>query len=90
MQKYDILRDTWIYQEIKKQVQQDEYQQHLKEQRQMLLEIIHNRFPRIELLAEKLAQTITEATTLQTLIVKVSIARLEKEARQSLSEIHSV
>lgn len=90
MQKYDVLRDTWIYQEIKKQVQEDEYQQHLEEQRQMLLEIIHNRFPRIEPLAKQLAQAITEPTRLQTLIVKVSIARLEKDARQSLSEIQIV
>ena len=90
MPNYDLLRDTWIYQEIKKQVQEDEHQQHLEEQRQMLLEIIRARFPRIEQIAQKLVEAVTEPTILQTLIIKVSIARLEKEARQSLSEIRII
>ena len=87
MHNYDILKDTWIYQEIKQQVQEEEQQQRLVEQRQTLLTIVQARFPRIESLAKKVIENITEPAILRELIVRISIARAEKEARQSFTEV---
>jgi len=87
MFKYDVLRETWIYQEIKQQVQEEEQQHYLEEQRQTLLKIAQTRFPRIESLAKKVAENVTEPSLLRDLIVKISTARIEKEARQGLSSL---
>ena len=87
MHNYDVLRNTWIYQEIKQEVQSEVHQQHITELRQTLLEIIEARFPRLETLAKRVVEHITEPARVQALLVKVGTARIEQEARQGLSEI---
>ncbi len=87
MQSYDDLRGTWIYQEIQQEIRAEELQQRLEEHRHMLLEIVRARFPRIELLATGVIEKIKDPAHLQQLIVRVSVARIEKEARACLSEI---
>jgi predicted transposase YdaD len=84
--KYDILRETWIYQEIKQEVESEEREHFLETQRQLLIEIVDARFPRLVLLAKSVAPVITEVSALHALILCVSKARLEKEARQSLTD----
>ena len=86
IQKYDILRDTWIYQEIRQQVQTEEQQQYLLEQRLMLLDIVQARFPRIKPHVKRIVEQVNEPTQLRNLIVKVSIASTEKYARRVLQE----
>ena len=83
--KYDILRETWIYQEIKQEVVSEEHQHFLQAQRELLLEIVEARFPRLLSLATTIVPSITEASALHSLILCISTARLEKEARQGLS-----
>ncbi len=83
-QKYDLLRHTWIYQEIRQQVQTEEQQHYLLEQRLILLEIVQVRFPRIKPLVKQIAEQQHEPALLRSLIVKVSIAATEKQARQGL------
>jgi hypothetical protein len=85
-QQYDLLRDTWIYQEIRQQVQTEEQQHHLLEQRLILLEIVQARFPRIKSLVKQIAEQQNEPVQLRNLIVKVSTAPTEKQARQDLQE----
>src|SRR5262245_10985014 len=80
--KYDILRDTWIYQEIRQQVRSEEQQQYLLEQRRILLEIAQARFPRIEPLVKQVAEQLNESAQLRSLILKISTARTEKQARE--------
>lgn len=86
MQKnqYDILRGTWIYQEIRQQVQTEIAQQQRHEQCQTLLAIVHARFPRLLSLATKKASQIQDAEHLQTLLIQVASARTEKVARLTL------
>ena len=84
--KYDILRETWIYQEIKQEVASEEREQFLEAQRQLLIGIVEARFPRLVLLARSVAPSITEVSALHLLILCISKARLEKEARQSLTD----
>ena len=86
IQKYDMLRDTWIYQEIRQQVQAEEQQHCLLEQRLMLLEIAQARFPRIKPQVKLVTEQLNEPARLRSLIVKVSVAPTEKQARQALQE----
>jgi hypothetical protein len=83
--KYDILRDTWIYQEIKQEVLAETQQHFLQAQRQLLLDIVEARFPRLLMLATNIVPSITEINTLHSLVINISKVRLEKEARQSLN-----
>ncbi len=82
--KYDILRETWIYQEIKQEVVSEEHELFLQTQRQLLIEIVEARFPRLLALATNIVPSITDVSALHSLILCVSTARLEKDARQSL------
>jgi hypothetical protein len=85
--KYDILRETWIYQEIKQEVLCETQAHFLQLQRQLLIEIVETRFPRLLSLATSVVAVITDIGTLHTIIISISKARLEKEARQCLSEV---
>jgi hypothetical protein len=84
--QYDILKETWIYAEIKQQVQEEEYAAHVQEYRYMLQTIVQARFPRLELLAKEVINHVTNPVVLRDLIVKVSTAKIEKAVRQSLNE----
>ncbi len=84
MGNYDILRDTWIYQDIQQEIRREEQQQRLGEQRQLLLEIVRARFPRIVAQVERVVTTVSEPVALRNLLVKISSARTEKEARQAI------
>jgi hypothetical protein len=75
--KYDVLKDTWIYQEIRQEVQAEVQQQQIIEQRQMVLEIVRARFPRIESLAQKVVEHAYDGAVLRCLVVKVGTARTE-------------
>jgi hypothetical protein len=83
--KYDILRDTWIYREIQEQVQKEIQQRYIGEQRDLLLEIVQARFPRLITQVQQAAEQAGESLSLRRLIIIVSTARTEKEARQWLS-----
>ena len=83
--KYDILRDTWIYREIQEQVQKETQQRYMGEQRDLLLEIVQARFPRLIAQVQQAAEQAGESLALRRLIIIVSTARTEKEARQWLS-----
>jgi hypothetical protein len=85
-QKYDLLRDTWIYQEIRHQVQVEEQQHHLLEQRLILLEIVQTRFPRIKSLVKQIAEQQNDPVRLRSLIVKISTAPTAKQVRQELQD----
>jgi excinuclease UvrABC nuclease subunit len=84
--QYDILKDTWIYAEIKQQVQEEEHSEQVQEYRQMLQAIVQARFPRLESLAKEVSDALTSPAALRDLIVKVSTAKIEKVVRQYLIE----
>jgi len=84
--QYDILKDTWIYAEIKQQVQEEEHSEQVQEYRQMLQAIVQARFPRLESLAKEVCGALTSPVVLRDLIVKVSTAKGEKMVRHYLIE----
>jgi hypothetical protein len=87
MYKYDVLRDTWIYLEIQQEVRAELHQQQLTEQRQMALEIVQARFPRVESLVRKVGECINDGAVLRQLVVTLGAAKTEREARRRLLEI---
>lgn len=82
--KYDDLHDTWIYQEIKAQVQADLQAQQRHELRYILLKIFEARFPRLIILAHSLEQLQSEQ--IQQLIIHIGSAQREREAKAILDE----
>jgi hypothetical protein len=85
--KYDALRDTWIYQEIQQQVVNEQQQQHFEEQQRLLLEIVRARFPRLETLVRQTMECVNTLPSLHALLMHVGTAHSEKEVRHYLSEI---
>lgn len=84
---YLMLRDTWIYQDIKQEAQKEIQQNYVKQQQRILFAIVQARFPRIETLIGQLIKDTTELEVLYTLIIEMGTARLEKDARQSIARI---
>ena len=74
-----MLRDIWIYQGIQ--------QLYVEEQRYILFAIVQARFPRIEALVQQLIVNKNERELLQKLIIRIGSARLEKDARESISNL---
>ncbi len=61
-------------------------QQQLDTHRHTLFAIVQARFPRIEALAKQVAERISEPERLQELVLRVGMARTEREARQGMSD----
>jgi hypothetical protein len=85
MSRYEILQNSWIYQEIKQEIQAEENERHLQEQRQILLAIVHSRFPRIEGIVQNCIEQIESSHLLWNLLYNICTARVEKEARYHLA-----
>ncbi|GCF11369.1 hypothetical protein KDI_49330 [Dictyobacter arantiisoli] len=84
---YEILRNTWIYQEIQQLIQTEIQQQQRDEHCQILLSIVQARFPRILAQARPRIIQIQDQASLRTLIVQIGSARTEKEARQQILQL---
>jgi hypothetical protein len=82
--KYYDLHNTWIYQEIKAQVQADLQAQQCQNLHHILFKIIEARFPRLTTQAHALGQLQPEH--LQQLIIHIGSAQREREAKAVLDE----
>ena len=80
----DILRESWVYQELVEQGVEKERQQELQRQRQTIVGFVQRRFPEISALAEQQTAKITDPEMLQTVILKLLDAQMLEEARQIL------
>jgi hypothetical protein len=86
MHRYDVLKETWIYQEIRQEVVEEQRQAYIEEQQQMVCDIIKARFPRVETLGENVVKKVRDVVILRDLLVQISSSKTEKEARQYLSK----
>jgi predicted transposase YdaD len=84
----DILRESWVYQEIAEQSREEERQQELQRQRQAIIGFVQRLFPEITALAEQQTTKITDPETLQTVILELLDAQVLEEARQILLSIN--
>ncbi len=87
----DPLRDTPAYQRFLKEGRELERQQNLEQQRQalrqMLLEIVQVRFPKLLHLTKGLATITSDPEVLERLIVKMGTAQTLEEAQESLIDV---
>ena len=94
----DILRETWVYQEIGQEFfeeglekgfekgREEERKQRIQEQRQMLMSLVQIHFPDIIDLARQQAEHINDPEVLQTLNLKLIATQRLDEAKQILFE----
>jgi len=96
----DMIRDTWVYQEIGQEFlekgleeglekgfekgRQEALQQELRQQREALLDVIRERFPKLVRLAKKQAEAIEDTAILLRLIIKMAKVSTAEEAKQLL------
>lgn len=85
----DPLRDTPAYQRFLKEGRELERQQNLERQRQMLLEIVQVRFPKLLHLTKGLIAITTDPEVLERLIVNMGTAQTLKEAQKHLFDVDS-
>lgn len=83
----DTLRNTKYYQNILKEGRQEELQRELQLQRDALVDIVRDRFPKMARLFKKQAETIEDPSLLLRLIVKISAAQTSEEAEHHLFAI---
>ena len=90
----DILRETWVYQEIGQEFfeeglekgREEERKQRIQEQREMLMSLVQIHFPDIIDLARQQAEHINDPEVLQTLNLKLIATQRLDEAKQILFE----
>ena len=90
----DILRDSWVYQEIGQEFleqgfekgREEERKQRLQDLRQMILSLVQVRFPEITEQASQQAENITDPELLKALNLKLLAAQELDEAKKILFE----
>ena len=88
----DILRDSWVYQEIGQEFleqgfekgREEERKQRLQDLRQMILSLVQVRFPEITEQASQQAESITDPELLKALNLKLLAAQQLDEAKKIL------
>ncbi len=88
--RYELLQETWIYQDIQQLVTVEVRKQQLVELRRVLQEIVHVRFPRLEKATQHVAEQLDHLEHFYTIIVRIGSAKNEKEARQALLEVEKM
>ena len=88
---HDILRESPYYQEILQEGRQEGLEEglqkgELKGLREVLLTLVQTRFPKLTRVAKGLAAITDDSSTLQHLILKMSLAQSFEEAQQYLIE----
>ena len=80
----DILRESWVYQEIIEQGREEEHQRRIQEHRTLLMRFIQLNFPELEALAKQQADGIKDPDVLSSMNIKLLAAQRVEEARQIL------
>jgi predicted transposase YdaD len=83
----DILRETWVFQEIMQEGEEKGLKKGLEELLQALLDVVQARFPELSFLARGQIAFIEDLEVLRSLIVKMSTAQTIEEAQQRLLEV---
>ena len=90
--QHDLLHDTPIYQLILEEGREEAFEQarqeRLQEQRTTIQRIVQTKFPQIARLAIERTEVMTDSKKLQDLIVFMSIAQTEADARQYLNDVN--
>jgi predicted transposase YdaD len=83
----DILRESWVYQELVEEGREAERQRALERQRELLMSFVQKRFPEAIALAKQQVEGITDAEILQAMLLKLLDARTTEEVNKLLLEV---
>src|SRR2546423_14591508 len=92
----DILRESWVYQEIGQEFREEGLEQglekgreegRLQEQREMLRDFLQLRFPETIALAKQQTNSIKDPEVLRTVLTKLFAAQTVEEVKQILLEV---
>jgi len=83
----DILRETWVFQEIMQEGEEKGLKKGLEELRRTLLDVVQARFPELSFLARGQIAFVEDLEVLRSLIVKMSTAQSMEEAQHHLLEV---
>lgn len=92
----DILRESWVYQEIgqeylekgyEKGIEKGREQGKLEGQREAILSFVQKRFPEAVALAKQQVESITDAETLHAMLFKLSDAQTAEDAKRIFLEL---
>jgi predicted transposase YdaD len=89
----DILRESWVYQEIGQEFREEGLEKgreegRLQEQREMLRDFLHLRFPETLALANQQTSNIKDPEALRTILTKLFTAQTIEEAKQILLDVN--
>jgi predicted transposase YdaD len=92
----DILKESWVYQEIGQEFleqgiekgREEERQREVQRQSQMLMSFVQTHFPEITALVKQQTEKIKDPEVLQSVILKLIAAQRLDEARQILLDIN--
>ncbi len=80
----DILRESWVYQEIGQEFLEKGREEERQRQSQTLMSFVQRHFPEIAALAKQQTEEIEDPEVLQTVILKLLAAQTAEEAKQIL------
>jgi hypothetical protein len=83
----DILRESWVYQEIGQEFLEEERQRRIQGQHEMLASFIQAHFPEITALAKQQTDDIKDPDVLQNVILKLLTVGTVEEAKSILYSI---
>jgi len=91
----DILRESWVYQEIgqeffeqgMEQGREEGRRQALQRDRQLLMNFVERHFPEMITLAKQQTEGIKDPDALQSVMLKLLNAQTIEEARKALLEV---
>lgn len=91
----DILRESWVYQEIGQEFlekgfekgREEERQREVQRQSQTLMSLVQRHFPEVADLARRQTVEIEDPEALQTVILKLLAAQTVDEAKQILLDV---
>ena len=91
----DILRESWVYQEIGQEFlekgfekgREEERQREVQRQSQTLMSLVQRHFPEVADLARQRTVEIEDPEALQTVILKLLAAQTVDEAKQILLDV---
>jgi predicted transposase YdaD len=89
----DILRESWVYQEIGQEFREEGLEKgreegRLQEQQEMLRDFLHLRFPETLALANQQTSNIKDPEALRTILTKLFAAQTIEEAKQILLDVN--
>lgn len=84
----NVLRESWVYQEIGQEFREEERQKRLQGLREAIISFLQTRFPELLFFANQQTKSINDPEVLQILLTQLFAAQTAQEAWQMLLDIN--